>query len=308
MNILLQSYISWLRVEDFALVSDQAYVAQNGGRIIRALLEIALSRKWAGSSLALMGMSKAVEKRMWPNDHPLKQSNLQHEVLHNIETWANDWMVEELATMTGEELGKLIHMNEKHGTAVLSAAQQFPSAEIQYSLRPLGSDVLKIAVRVHKSFNWNTKLHGSAEPFLLWIEDGDGATIRQLFHLLFRPATEVINVDFVISIPDGMPPTSMTLRYVSDRWIGAESEVSVSFESLLMPPASLSHTPRLDLPYLSPSALGDQAVELCLSDRIDGFNAIQTQILWSFMHTSMHSLICAPIGCGKSVMAQILAL
>jgi hypothetical protein len=46
-NILLQAHISKVFIEDFALVSDAAYVAQNAGRIIRALLEIALSRNWA---------------------------------------------------------------------------------------------------------------------------------------------------------------------------------------------------------------------------------------------------------------------
>lgn len=308
MNILLQGYISKYPVDDFALVSDQGYVAQNGGRIIRALLEIALSRKWAGSSFVLMGLSKAIEKRMWPFDHPLRQSSLRPEVLYNLERWADEWLIEDLAAMTGEELGNLIHMNEKHGTALLAAAKQLPAVEIDYALRPLGSDILKISVRVQKAFTWDSKAHGTGEPFWLWIEDSDGTTIRQLFHLLFRQSTEVTDIDFVVAIPNGMPPASMTIRYVSDRWIGSECEVLVSFENLVMPAASSSHTPRLDLPYLSPAALRDTALESCVSGQIDDFNAIQSQILWSLIHTKMHSLVCAPIGSGKSVMAQILAL
>jgi antiviral helicase SLH1 len=215
-NILLQSFISRRRLEDFALVSDQAYVAQNGGHIIRALLEIALSRKWAGVSFVLMKMSKAVEKRMWPFEHPLKQFNLNPEVVYNLETWADDWDVEDLISMTGDELGKLIHLNEKHGTALLHVAKQLPRLEINYALRPLGRDILKIAVRVHRSFTWNPKTHGSTEPFWLWIEDSDGSTIKQLFHLLFRPTTEVIDVEFVLSISIMETPTSMTIRYVMD--------------------------------------------------------------------------------------------
>lgn len=60
-NILLQAYISKAYVEDFALVSDMGYVAQNAGRIVRALLEIAMSKKWAPVTLSLMAMSKAIE-------------------------------------------------------------------------------------------------------------------------------------------------------------------------------------------------------------------------------------------------------
>lgn len=60
-NVLLQSYISKAYIDDFALVSDSGYVSQNAGRIVRALLEIAMSKKWAPVSLVLMAMSKAIE-------------------------------------------------------------------------------------------------------------------------------------------------------------------------------------------------------------------------------------------------------
>ena len=81
-------------VEDFALVSDMAYSAQNGGRIIRALLEIGISRKWANVSAVLMGLSKAVEKRMWPGKKADKDAGGRAMVLfekmdlHIAEKWA----------------------------------------------------------------------------------------------------------------------------------------------------------------------------------------------------------------------------
>jgi antiviral helicase SLH1 len=86
-NILLQGYISRQPVDDFALVSDAAYSAQNGGRIVRALLEIAISRKWASVSAVLMGMSKAIEKRLWPFDQPLKQFDLKYDIFYGLERW-----------------------------------------------------------------------------------------------------------------------------------------------------------------------------------------------------------------------------
>lgn len=60
-NVLLQAYISRAYIDDFALVSDTGYVAQNAGRIVRALLEIAMSKRWAPVTLVLMSMSKAIE-------------------------------------------------------------------------------------------------------------------------------------------------------------------------------------------------------------------------------------------------------
>ncbi|KAJ3550589.1 hypothetical protein NM688_g5040 [Phlebia brevispora] len=286
-NILLQAYISGYRPEDFALVSDQAYAAQNGGRIIRALLEIAISRKWANVSTVLMGMSKAAD------------------IFYNLERFADDYTVSELAEMSAAELGELVHLNEHHGAAIRNAAKQFPTVHITCDLRPLGPDVLKIAVHVARKFNWDSKLHGSIEPFWLWVEDHDGETILQLSHMVFRQSTETLDVDFVISIPNGDPPPSVTIRFVSDRWMGAEEEVSVSFEDLVMPSLTDSHSPQLDIPFLSLDVLQDAVLEDALSSRFSVFNAIQSQVFWTLAHTRLHALLCAPTGCGKSTVAQM---
>ncbi|KAH7924026.1 Sec63-domain-containing protein [Leucogyrophana mollusca] len=304
-NILLQGYISRLPVEDFALVSDSAYAAQNGGRIIRALLEIAISRKWANVTAALMGMSKAIEKRLWPFDELLRQFDLKADIIYGLENAPAEYSPAELASMTALELGELVRMNERHGQALRNAAKQFPTVQITYSLRPLGTDVLKIAVTVGRAFNWSSKVHGSGEPFWLWVEDHDGSTILQFTHLLFRENTKVLDVDFVISIPSGKPPPSVTIRFVSDRWMGAEDELLVPLDELKMPSASHNHTPRLDLPFLHRSSLRLPMLEDLYSAHLHGFNAIQTQIFWSVINTRMNTLVAAPVSCGKSLMGHI---
>ena len=62
-NILLQAYISRANLEDFALVSDSAYVAQNAARICRALFMIALNRRWGHLCHVLLSIGKSIEKR-----------------------------------------------------------------------------------------------------------------------------------------------------------------------------------------------------------------------------------------------------
>ncbi|KAG6911722.1 hypothetical protein DXG01_007972 [Tephrocybe rancida] len=290
-NILLQGAISREAVEDFALVSDMAYAMQNGGRIVRALLEIAISRKWANVTAVLMGISKAIEKRLWPFDQPLKQFDLRADIFYGLQQWADEWSVAQLASLNAAELGKLVHLNEHHGQALLNAARQFPAVTISYDLRPLGPDVLKICTRVKRAFIWNAKVHGAAEPFWLWVEDSEGLFVLQLAHLIFRQTTDVVNVDFVISIPSGTPPPSVTIRYVSDRWMGAEDEIFIPLESLVMPAASTSNTPLLDLPLLpTGSVVKNPVVARILAGRIDHFNAVQTQAYWSLINTNMASL------------------
>lgn len=304
-NILLQAYISRYRPEDFALVSDQSYAAQNAGRIIRGLLEIGISKKWASSSAVLMGLSKAVEKRIWPYDHPLKQFPLKPDVLYNMNRYADDYTVAELATMSAADLGTLVHMNEQHGMAIRDSARKFPTAGISFRLRPLGPDILKICIRVERAFTWDSKVHGSVEPFWLWVEDHNSAMIHQLSHMMFRQTTETLDVDFVIAIPNGEPPPSVTIRFVSDRWIGAEEEVPVPFDGLRMPKVTASHDLRLDIPFLPLDVVRDQLLQDVFSRKLATFNALQSQIFWTLANTQSHSLVCAPTGCGKSVVGHL---
>ena len=281
------------------------FVAQNGGRIARALLEIAISRKLASTSAVLMGMSKAIEKRLWPSDHQLKQFSLKQDVIYGLEEFAMDYSVSELVRMSRAELGNLVHLNPIQGQAILDAAKQFPALHVSYSLRPLGPNVLKIDTHVRSAFSWSSK-HGSVEPFWLWVEDHEEGVILQHSHLLFRQFTDELTIEFLISIPEGQIPPFVTIRYVSERWMGAEDEVRVSLDDLVMPAWSDSHTPRLNLPFLSLSVVQNDVLRELFSSQLRNLNAIQTQAFWSVVNTASNALVCAPTGSGKSTLGHVL--
>lgn len=102
-NVLLQTYICKAPVDDFALISDMEYVAKNAARIARALVEIAVSRKWSQATASLLSICKAIESEFgcivleiaWTNvsraslamgapfgtDESVKRSPLQHQSL-----------------------------------------------------------------------------------------------------------------------------------------------------------------------------------------------------------------------------------
>ena len=292
-------------VEDFALVSDMAYVAQNGGRIIRAILEIAVSKKWANVTAVLMAMSKAIESRLWPFDHPLKQFHLKPETMFSLEKWADEWSVSELAELDAKSLGQLVHLNEAHGSAILNAAKQFPSVKITYALRPIASDVLKISLSISSAFEWNPKVHGTSEPFWIWAEDQDGTTILQFSHIMFHETTDVLELDFFISIANGIPPSVITVRSISDRWVGAEDVTSLNLDALLMPATAEPHTPVLNLPFLDLGDIEPSFLRDLFLRQMHTLNSMQTQSYWNFVHTKGNSLLCAPAGSGKSTLAQM---
>jgi antiviral helicase SLH1 len=264
-----------------------------------------MSRKWANASAVLIAMSKAVEKRMWPFEHPLTQSELSQELLYNLQRWADELSVVDLATQTAAELGQLIHLNERHGTALLNAAKRFPTAQITYSLRPLTSELLKIVITIRKAFDWSSKLHGHGEPFWIWVEDAEGTNIIQWAHLFFRQVTEALHVEFIVPVISSAMPPSVTIRFISDKWLGAEEEVIVDMSNLKMPQPPSGYSPLLNIPFLDFKPLRRPDAERGYSSRYNFLNGMQTQSFWTLRNSSLNTLICAPSASGKTLSAHI---
>ncbi|KXN85510.1 hypothetical protein AN958_11235 [Leucoagaricus sp. SymC.cos] len=73
-NVLLQAYISQLKLDGFVLVADMVFVQQSAGRyILRAMFEISLERGWAIPAKAASELCKMAENRMWGSMTPLRQ-------------------------------------------------------------------------------------------------------------------------------------------------------------------------------------------------------------------------------------------
>lgn len=72
-NVLFQAHLSRTFVQGFSLVADSNYVASNVGRICRALFEICLRRGWSSMADFMLTLCKAVDRRLWWHQHPLRQ-------------------------------------------------------------------------------------------------------------------------------------------------------------------------------------------------------------------------------------------
>ncbi|TIB72226.1 Sec63-domain-containing protein [Wallemia mellicola] len=306
-NILLQAYISRAYIDDFALVSDCNYVAQNGARLIRALLEISLSHKWAVTAASLISMSKALEQRLWPYEHPMKQQfGLRNEVIYNITRWADESTIEELVELSPAELGTLIHLNESHGAALHRVLKSFPTLSLHVHLKPLSHEVLKLQIQVTPNFTWNEKISGSLETFFLIAESEDELDILQWSNVQIRPTTEEVNVDFILRIDGSKQIDFINIRTASDRWLGSEDLVSVSLENLVMPAPPNPSTKLIDLPFLSTSSLSNLKLESAMNNiGVRNFNSIQTQCFESFYAYTENILLCAPVYSGKSTLSQL---
>lgn len=72
-NVLLQAYISKLKLEGLAMMADMVYVQQSANRIMRAIFEICLRRGWAMLAMRALQFCKEIDRRMWSTMTPLRQ-------------------------------------------------------------------------------------------------------------------------------------------------------------------------------------------------------------------------------------------
>ncbi|KAI8847431.1 Sec63 Brl domain-containing protein [Chytridium lagenaria] len=279
-NILLQSFISKAQLNDFALVSDCAYVAQNAARILRALFDVCISRNWGPAVSVILSLCKSLDRKMWPTEHPLAQFELPYDIIDKLERASHQVSLADMREMDGNDIGALIrHM--KMGSTILRCLEQFPTLLLEAEILPITRTVLRVTLSITADFYWNDKIHGN---------DSENVEIlhSEYFLLGKRDANETQKITFTIPIPrtsstvDELPP-QIFVRAVSDRWIGAETVIAVSFKHLILP--SLQRTPHTDLLNLQPTS------SLC--------------VFHTLYRTHHNVLVGAPTGSGKTVTAEL---
>ena len=307
-NVLLQAYISRLKLDGLALMADLVYVTQSAGRILRAIFEIALKKGWGVAKTAL-DLCKMAEKRMWPTMTPLRQfSACPRDVISKVEKMDVNWG--NYFDLDPPRMSELIGM-PKAGKIVCSLIQKFPRLDVQAQVQPMTRSMLRFELTVTPNFEWDYDLHGSAESFWILVEDCDGEDI--LFHDQFvlrrEYAISETNehlVEFTVPITEPMPPNYF-ITVTSDRWMHCETKLAVSFQRLVLPEKFPPHTQLLDLQPLPVSALKRKDFQELYPDW-DRFNKIQTQVFNSLFTSDDNIFVGAPTGSGKTICAEFALL
>jgi len=304
-NILLQSYISRARLEDFALANDSNYVAQQSARICRALFMIALNRRWGYQCLVLLSLCKSIEKRIWPFQHPLHQFELPTPVLKNLDEKESSTSIEALRDMEPAEIGSLVH-NHGAGKTISKILDNFPTLTVECEIAPLNRDVLRIHLYITPDFRWNDRHNGTSESYWIWVENSETSEIyhHEFFLLNRRKLYDDHELSFTIPLSDPLP-SQIYVRAVSDRWLGAETVTPVSFQHLIRPDTESVYTDLLNLQPLPISALNNPNLEEIYGKRFQYFNPMQTQIFHCLYHTSANVLLGSPTGSGKTIACEL---
>ncbi|XP_077668994.1 activating signal cointegrator 1 complex subunit 3 isoform X3 [Eretmochelys imbricata] len=304
-NILLQTYISRGEIDSFSLISDSAYVAQNAARIVRALFEVALRKRWPAMTYRLLNLSKVIDKRLWGWANPLRQfSVLPPSVLAKLEE--KNLSVDKMKDMRKDEIGHMLR-HVHIGLKVKQCVHQIPSITMEAAIQPITRTVLRVRLNITPDFKWNDQVHGTVgEPWWIWVEDPTNDHIYHSEYFVIQKKQvipkEVQQLVFTIPIFEPLP-SQYYIRAVSDRWLGAEAVCIINFQHLILPERHPPHTELLDLQPLPIRALGCREYETLY--KFTHFNPIQTQIFHTLYHTDCNVLLGAPTGSGKTVAAEL---
>ncbi|XP_034947956.1 putative U5 small nuclear ribonucleoprotein 200 kDa helicase [Chelonus insularis] len=306
-NVLLQAFISQLKLEGFALMSDMVFVTQSASRLMRAIFEIVLYRGWAQLADKCLSLCKMIDRRIWQSMSPLRQfRKMPEEIVKKIEKKNFPW--ERLYDLGPNEIGELIRV-PKLGKMIHKYIHQFPKLELSTHIQPITRSTLRVELTITPDFQWDEKVHGTSEAFWILVEDVDSEVIlhHEYFLLKAKYSTDEHLIKFFVPVFEPLPPQYF-LRVVSDRWIGAESQLPVSFRHLILPEKNLPPTELLDLQPLPITALRNPKFQSLYMDKFPQFNPIQTQVFNAVYNSDDNVFIGAPTGSGKTTIAEFAVL
>lgn len=252
-NVLLQSFISNLSLDGLALKADMVHVTQNAARLSRAMLQVAIRMKCAGLAEKCLSLCKAVSKRQWSSQTPMRQFRdfLSASVIHKIER--KDIGFERYYDLTVAELGELLR-DPKLGRTLHRFVHSLPRLELEARVRPQSRSTIEIELTLSPDFRFDTKLHGGGENFWIFVEDADSEVLLHAENFFLRRplASEehVLNLKVPLSAPQ---PPQYFVKCVSDKWIVPETTLPISFNRLILPEKFPPHMKLMVGPLLSVS-------------------------------------------------------
>jgi pre-mRNA-splicing helicase BRR2 len=301
-NVLLQAYISQLKLEGLTLASDMIFVEQSAGRLFRAIFELVIRRGWATLAEKTLGFCRMVERRAWSSMSPLRQFHglVPDEIVRRIEN--KDLPFDRLFDLSATELGDLVR-TPAVGKKLHKAIHEFPRLELRAEVQPLTRSLLRVELQITPDFMWDDKVHGGAETFWVIVSDVDGEAVLHFeqFILKKRYLADTHVLTFTVAVLEPVPPQYF-VRLLSERWLGCDQTLPISFRHLILPDKFPPPSQLLDLLPMPVPALANGYSALF---PFRTFNPVQTMLFGPAFNSGGNLLLCAPTGSGKTAVAEL---
>ncbi|KAJ9458179.1 putative U5 small nuclear ribonucleoprotein 200 kDa helicase [Diplonema papillatum] len=225
-NVLLQTHISQLTLDGYALMADMVYVTQSATRIVRAMFEIVVKKGWAQLAELLLNVAKQVERRIWLSHSPLRQmKGIPLETIDRLEKKNFSW--DRYYNLSPSDLATLID-NPAAAKKIHRYIHMLPRLELDATAQPITRSLLRIELVITPDFHYEPRIHGSSEPFLIFVEDPDGERLLHVepFVLKEQYSREEQLVYFYVPMFEPMPPQYF-IKVISERWLWSETVLPV---------------------------------------------------------------------------------
>lgn len=299
-NILLQTFISRLSLEGYALIADMIYITQSAGRLLRALYEIALLQKWSSLAKSILNLCKMVDKRLWLNNSPLRQFGdvVPHQIIRASEMSHLPWI--RYFHLNPDELAVALNLK---GNAQIAKQyiDSFPKVSIQYMVQPITEQFLRIQVEVIPEWSWILAIHGSQEIFNVFLEGCDGNKLlhSEQFIVKRKNINKPHILEFFVSFV-APPLPNYILSFVSEKWVHCTWKSSILLSDVISP-------------KVSPHYL-DNNVDLVPTETVGDlfpfthFNKLQSSTFDTVYNSENNVFIGSSKGDGKTVLAELAIL
>jgi hypothetical protein len=204
-------------------------------------------------------------------------------------------------------VGQLCASKKPIGAKVQRFIGMIPKPIVDVKVQPVTNDVFRFQVEIIPDFEWQSRWHGGALFFWLWVEDSQSQRIYHQEQVMLTKKNYPEPVELDMFIPSFTGNEKYILRVVSDSWIGVEMVYPISLETTRIPKQININTDLMDLTPLPTTALQDDKYEQ-LFDRIETFNPVQTQLFHVLYHTDHPVFLGAPTGSGKTVVGEFAIL
>lgn len=304
-SILLQAYISRLRLDGFALTADMVHVTQSGGRLLRALHEICLAKKWASLAEITLDLCKCVERRMWNTNSPFRQFGAlaPPEIVRASE--ASHLPFISYFQLGAAELAEAINFRG-HSELAHELLQKFPRISLQCQAQPISQNLVRISVEISPEWVWDRRIH-SRENFLLIVLDCDGQKILydEIVPIDEHGVARGLAADFTVPTHEPLPP-NLYVTLTSDKWMHSQWRAPVKMYNIRLPKKPALLTEVLDVQSVPTAALKNEAFSALLD--FDYFNKFQSQCFHALYNTNENVFLGLSKGSGKTTMAEVAIL